>query len=431
VAAFRRAAVLVAGLGLFLAGASEVVGQPGRTVLQVELNGPVTPVMADHLSEAVERAEREGHEALLVQMDTPGGLDSSMRDIVKTLLGSRVPVAVWVGPAGARATSAGAVIALSAHVVGMAPGTNIGAATPVTVDGAEVGDKIVNDATAYVVAVAEERGRDADFARDIVRDGRSEPYSEAARLGVADFLASSPQELLNEMDGHTVTLVGDAEVELSTSGAVLVTHEMGWFASVRQRLADPNIAFLFMSLGTLAIIYELINPGMGFGGIIGLIFLLLGLFSLAVLPVNVVGVAFLILAAALFAAELFVPGVGVFAAGGSLSLALSAVFLMRGGLGVNPMVFVPTVLVVGGAVVLGGRLAWRARRRVSRTGTGALEGRTGVVTAAEGSRGRVFLEGSWWTVTSPEPLEEGQEVLVTRVDGLQLLVEPKAEEEQK
>ncbi|MEX2537760.1 MAG: nodulation protein NfeD [Actinomycetota bacterium] len=428
----KRARVffLATVIAVAFVGGSRGLGQSSATVLDTELTGPVTPVVADYLRESVGIAEREGHTALLVRMDTPGGLDSSMRDIVKVFLNARVPVIVWVGPPGARAASAGAVIALAAHVVAMSPGTNIGAATPVTIEGEEVGDKVTNDATAYAVAIAAERGRDEDFARDIVRDGRSEPASEAVRIGAIDLVSGDVGELLDDIDGTEVTLPGDDEVVLRTAGAALVTHEMGWLAGLRQRLADPNLTYLFLSLGTLAIIYELINPGVGFGGIAGVILLLLGMSSIAVLPVNVAGILLLALAAGLFVAEVFVPGVGVFGAGGAISLVLSALFLVRGSLRVDAFVFIPTAVVVAAAVVVAGRLSWRARKAVSTTGPESFSGLSATVTQADGHTGRVFLEGTWWTVRSGDRLTEGGPVQVVGVEGLMLIVEPVADEKE-
>ena len=423
-----RVFVLSAVIAVAFVGGSRGLGQGSGTVLEAELAGPVTPVVADHLRESVEIAEREGHAALLVRMDTPGGLDSSMRDIVKAFLNARVPVIVWVGPPGARAASAGAVIALAAHVVAMAPGTNIGAATPVTIQGEEVGDKVTNDAAAYAVAIAAERGRDEDFARDIVRDGRSEPASEAARIGAVDLVSGDVGEMLDEIDGTEVTVRGGDEIVLRTAGAALVPHEMGWLAGLRQRLADPNLTYLFLSLGTLAIIYELINPGVGFGGIAGVILLLLGMSSIAVLPVNVVGILLLALAAGLFVAEVFVPGIGVFGAGGAISLVLSALFLVRGSLRVDAIVFIPTAVVVATTVVVAGRLSWRARKSVPTTGPESFSGLTATVSKADGRTDRVFLEGTWWTVRSDDPLHEGDPVQVVGVEGLILVVEPAADE---
>ncbi len=393
------------------------------TVLLADVSGPITPVLSDHLRDAVTRAERDDHDALLVTLDTPGGLDSSMREIVRSFLNARVPVVVWVAPPGARAASAGAVITLAAHVAAMAPGTNIGAATPVALQGGDLGDKVVKDATAYVVAIAERTDRDTDFAQDIVETGRSEPASEALRIGAVDIVEADRARLLERIDGREVSL-GDDVTRLRTAGAEIVEHELGLVSRVRQRLADPNLAFLFLSLGALAIIYELAHPGIGLGGVVGVILLVLALFALSVLPVNGVGVVLLLLAIGLFIAELFVPGIGVLAGGGTIALVLAGLFLVRGDQRVALPVLFPTAAVVFGAVIVAAQLAWRARPAPPRTGPGPVVGRTTEIRRADGLTGQVFLEGAWWSVRSTEPLAEGQHVRVVDMDGLELVVEP-------
>jgi membrane-bound serine protease (ClpP class) len=415
---------LVLAVGLLLAPAAAFAQEDAPRVLLVELSGPVTPVGSDHIELAVERAEDEGHDAVLVVMDTPGGLDTSMREIVRTFLNSRVPIIVWVAPPGARAASAGAVIVLASHIAAMAPGTNIGAATPVSIQGGDLGDKVVNDATAYVVAIAQRTGRDEGFARDIVRKGRSEPASTALRIGAVDIVEAERERLLERVDGRTVTVDGE-DARLRTTGASIVRHELGFVNRVRQYLADPNLAFLFMSLGTLAIVYEFANPGIGLGGIAGVILILLALFALSVLPVNAAGIAFLVLALGLFVAELFVPGVGVLAAGGAVALVLAGLFLVRGDQRVALTVLLPTAVVMFGAVMFATRLVWRTRRTPSVMGLEGLRGRTAQVRgAAEGTKWGVMLEGAWWSIRSDEPLEEGQTVRVTDIEGLELIVDP-------
>ncbi len=400
------------------------------TVLTATVDGPITPPVADYLVDGVERAAGDGHEAFVVILDTPGGLDTSMRRIIQSFLASEVPVIVYVSPPGARAASAGAFITMAGHVAAMAPGTNIGAATPVDLQGGEIGEKVLQDASAYARALAELRDRDEEFAVDAVREGRSEPASVALEIGVIDLVAASLPELLAEVDGRTVELDDERTVTLQTADASPVEHDLGFLRGIQIRLADPNLAFLFMSIGTLAIIYELANPGMGFGGIIGMILLVLAFFGLAVLPVNVVGVLLLLLALALFVAELFVPGVGVFAAGGAVSLVLSGVFLFRGGgdFGVDLIVILPTAVVVAGGTILAGRLVWRARARASATGEGMVVGRQAEVRHVEGTRGQIAIDGTWWRVRSDGgPLAEGRTVKVVAMEGLELLVEVQEE----
>jgi membrane-bound serine protease (ClpP class) len=418
----RRGAVVAALASLALAG-SAAAQPPG--LLVAEVRGIITPVVSEYLREAVDRAEREGHVALLVELDTPGGLDASMREIVQAFLGARVPVIVYVAPPGARAASAGALITMAAHVAAMAPGTVIGAATPVDLEGGDVARKVINDAAAYAVSIARERGRDETFAEEAVREGRSVTADEAREVGAIDLIAGSRGELLDAVDGRAIRLAEGRTVELRTRGVPLVEHRMGFSQRVLQWLADPNLAFLFLSLGTLAIIYEIANPGVGLGGIAGAILLLLAFASLSVLPVNVVGVLLLVLALGLFIAELFVPGVGVFAAGGTISLVLGGLFLFRGSLGIDPVVLLPSGVVAGGGALLLGRAAWRSRRLPPATGAEALIGRRTEVRSVQGDRAEVFLDGTWWGARPRAGrLEVGQSVRVAAVEGLTLVVEP-------
>src|SRR5690606_5905164 len=247
-----------------------------------------------------------------------------------------VPVVVYVSPQGARAGSAGALITLAAHVAGMAPGTAIGASTPVDLEGGEVSDKVVNDAAAYAEAIADLRGRNPEVAVDMVREGRSLTVEQARDQDVIDIVATSLPDLLAQLDGRVVELGDDrGTVTLRTADARVDEHDMGFFRRVQQALADPNLAFLFLSPGPPGIIYAPAPPGVGAGGVVGVTLILLALFSLAVLPVDVVGLLLLLLAAAMFVAELFAPGVGVAAAGGTAALVLSGIFLFRDSSGVE------------------------------------------------------------------------------------------------
>lgn len=426
----RLAAALLLGLiGVALLAAPAGAQREGAgAVLVTTLDHAITPVIADHVADGIARAERDGYEAYVVRLDTPGGLDSSMRDIIQDVLDARVPVVVYVAPRGGRAASAGALITFSAHVAAMAPGTTIGAATPVQLEGGgDVEQKIVNDAAAYAEALAELRGRNTEFARATVEDGSSISANEAERIGAVDLLAGSLDELLTEIDGRRVE-IGDDTVVLQTADARVDDFDLGFFRSVLQFLADPNIAFLLLSLGTLGIIYELASPGVGIAGVAGATMLLLALFALAVLPVNVVGIVLLVLSMALFVAEVLAPGFVGFAAGGALLLALSGVFLFdeRPGLEVSLVVVLPVAIVMGGAVVVAGRLAWRTRHAPpSFGGAELLVDRTVVVHTDDGRTGQAFVEGAWWTVRPVAgELADGTTVRVVDVDGLVLLTAP-------
>ena len=393
-------------------------------MLVARVKDTITPVIADHLREGVEIAERDGHVVLLIELDTPGGLDTSMREIVQAFLAAPVPVVVYVAPQGARAASAGAFITMAAHVAAMAPGTAIGASTPVDLQGGDISDKVINDAAAYAESIARTRGRNVEFAIDAVRKGRSITADEARKIRVVDLLAPSRGALLEALDGRTVRLSSGREVSLATRGAEIVPYDLRGFRLVLQWLADPNIAFLFLSVGTLAIIYELANPGIGAGGIVGAIMVVLALFALSVLPVNAVGAILMVLAAGLFVAEVFTPGVGVFAAGGTASLLVGGLFLFRGSVGVDPFVLVPVGAVVGGSAAFIGRMAWKTRSVAPITGIESLIGAPGVVGSAEGRSGQVLVKGTWWKARSEgRPLKAGKRVRVVAVEGLELVVE--------
>lgn len=428
----RRGSRVAAWLLLVIAGLLLAVGSPARaqasSIIVVTVDGVITPVMADHIREVLDRAERDGHQALIVQLDTPGGLDTSMRDIIQSFLNARVPVIVHVSPQGARAASAGALITLASHVAAMAPGTSIGAATPIDLEGGDLAQKIINDAASYAESIAEQRGRNVEFAIDAVREGKSIAANEALEIGVIDLIARDRAELLAELDGRAVELAPGRTVTLRTAGVEVVEVELGFARSVLQWLADPNIAFLFISIGTLAILYELANPGIGAAGITGVILLLLAFTALSVLPVNAVGVILLVLAAVLFVAELLVPGIGVFAAGGTVALVLGGLFLFRGPIGVDPTALIPIAALAGGGALALGRVAWRTRRLVGVSGTQAIVGARGVVKAIEGDDLQVFLQGSWWGARARSgPLRPGQEIRVVEMDGLRLIVEPEEE----
>lgn len=425
---FRRW-LLAAACGLFwiLPGAGATAAQ-GQSVLSARVAGPITPVIADHLAEGVRKAEREGYQAYLVELDTPGGLDTSMRKIIQAFLGANVPVIVYVTPSGGRAASAGALITFSANIAAMAPGTTIGAATPVDLQGGEISDKVINDAAAYAKSVATQRGRNASFAEDTVRHGRAVPADEALELKAIDLIARDRATLLAMADGREVTLANGSKVTLHTRDAAVADHGLGPFRSLLQLLADPNLAFLFLSLGTLAIIYELASPGHLVSGIVGVILLILGFVALSVLPINVAGIALLLLGLALFAAELYAPGTSVFAVAGAVSMLAGGLLLFQGPFQVSLGVLLPTVVVVAGGAIFAGRLAWKARHRPPVTGRELLIGRETTVRRVDGQVGRVQLEGAWWNARSPgHALAVGLLVKVIDIQDLDLIVEPTEE----
>jgi membrane-bound serine protease (ClpP class) len=396
-------------------------------VLTADVDGAITPVMAAHVSDAISRAERGGYEALIVELDTPGGLDSSMRDIVKDILDSKVPVVVYVSPAGARAASAGAIIAFAAHVSAMAPGTAIGAATPISGGGDDLEAKATNDAAAYAESLARLRGRNVEFAIEAVRSARSISADEAKGIGAVDALAGSIDELLIQIDGRTVSVGPDSTtVLLHTAGAGVDSFDMGLFRRIQQFLADPNLAFLLLSLATLGLIYELATPGLGAGGIIAAAGYVLAFVGLAVLPINAVGIVFVVLGAMLFVAEVFSPGLGIAAAGGAIMFALGGVFFVDDapGIEVSLAAVLPIAVATALMCAFAGRLALRSRATPSvLTGVGTLIGQTVTIRVADGHP-QTFIEGSWWRARLPEgALADGDITRVRAVEDLELIVE--------
>jgi membrane-bound serine protease (ClpP class) len=431
---------LVVVLGVFLllhaSGAAAVPVEQtddDPRVLVTRLDSSITPVVADHIAAGLRKAASGNFDAYVIELDTPGGLITSMRAIVQDVLASPVPVIVYVTPAGARAGSAGAIITFAAHVAVMAPGTAIGAATPVGLGGEKASDKIVNDAAAQAEALAQLRGRNVEFAVDTVRKGRSAAVDEAVRVGAVDAKASTLRGALTAADGRTVVVARDQHVTVRSAGATVERYDLGLFRRILQVLADPNIAFLLLMLGALGLLYELATPGVGVAGATGATALLLALFSLSALPVNVVGLMLLAVAVGLFVAELFAPGVAGFAFGGAVVLVLSAIFLFDDGQGVSVdlAVVLPTALVVAVATIVAGRLAAHTRTQPSvSTGTDVFTGQSVVVREADGTTGSAFAEGAWWSLRSIGPLlQTGEIARIVAIDELVLVVDPLSPEE--
>jgi membrane-bound serine protease (ClpP class) len=421
-------------LALLLAVGGVLLATPGHaqgtaTVVVARVDGAITPVIADYVDNAVRHAERSGATALVIELDTPGGLDTSMRDIVQDILDSEVPVVVYVAPSGARAASAGAIITFAAHVAAMAPGTAIGAATPVGGGGEDLEEKATNDAAAYAVSLARLRGRNVEFAEDAVREARSIDAGEALESHVVDVLAPSLDQLLQEIDG-TVVRVGDTDraVTLATEDAAVDEYGMGLFRRIRQVLADPNVAFFLLSLGLLGLIYELASPGLGAGAIIAALSFVLAFAGLAVLPLNAAGFVFLGLAAALFVAEVLAPGIGIAAAGGAAMLLLAGIFLVDDapGIDISLTAVAPVAIAMAVLAVVAGRMAFRARAAPSTvTGTTAFVGRTVEVRGTE-QQPLAFVEGAWWRLRGAPgatgSLAVGERAEVVDLEDLTLVV---------
>jgi membrane-bound serine protease (ClpP class) len=399
---------------------------PYTHVLAIELNGAVTPSMDDALRSALERADAE-HDVLLVRLDTPGGLESTMREMIKRLLASEAPVILWVTPAGAHAASAGVLLVMASDLAVMSPGTNIGAATPISMTGpmdSTLARKVTNDAAALARSVALQRGRNADWAEQAVRRAVAANEREAVTLRVVDFIAADEADLLAKADGRTYRR-GERLLTLHTRGAS-VTHLAPDF---RQRLlrgiADPNVAYLLMMLGFYGLIFEMQNPGAILPGVVGGISLLLSFFALSTLPVNSTGVALLVLGLAFLLAEIKVHSHGLLAVGGAVALLLGGLMLFKADtLHVALPVLVgctaATVLFFLGIVGAG----MRAQQMPVTTGASALVGRHALVVERLAPAGRVRIDGEVWNAVAEAAAETGSEVKILGTDGLTLRVRP-------
>ena len=346
--------VAVGALGLVASAASAQssegsTGPASGTISRLQLDGVVDPFIADYLEQGIADAADEGASAVLIEIDTPGGLVSSTRQITQAILNAQVPVLGYVTPSGARAASAGSFVLLSTDVAAMAPGTNVGAATPVGIDGAVGSDKAVNDAAASMRAIAEENGRDADVAESFVTDAVSISAEQALEDDVIDVIAPTTEALLADVDGRTVTLGDGSDVVLDTDGATVTDHTMGGFVGFLHDLLDPTLAFVFFWLGLALIVLELLVPGHIFSGTIGTAMLILAIVSFGVLPVQLIGVGLLVAAAVLMIVELNAPGFGLWGIAGTICLLLGGWFLYdrAGGVSVSPAVLLATAAFVG------------------------------------------------------------------------------------
>ena len=427
-------------LALIFFGAFSLTAQAQAPRINVlTIDGVINPVVADYIERGINLSEEQGAMACIIQMDTPGGLDTAMREIVQSILNADIPVVVYVYPPGGRAASAGVFITLSAPVAAMSTNTAIGAAHPVALgEGGEqqvsdeMAEKIVNDAAAYIRSIAESRGRNADWAESAVRESVSITENEALELGVIDIVAPTMEDLLAQLDGWQVTLIDGSTVTLDTDSAEVRFLEMNWIEDFLHAISDPNIAYILLSIGSLAIIAEIFNPGLIFPGIIGGISLILAFYALGTLPVNWAGVLLIILAFGLFIAEFFTSGFGLLFGGGLVSLVIGSLILFQGGgplFQVNWWLIALVVIVVAGFVVFAVFKIVGTYRRQASTGKESLQGKTAVAREVLNPRGRVFYQGELWNAISDSGrIEPGEEVIITRVEGLKLYVAKKQKE---
>jgi membrane-bound serine protease (ClpP class) len=468
----RRAGVLLASLVALCLGAMAALGQdatdaPRPTAAVLTVDGPIGPATAGYITDEITRANDRGRDVIVLKMDTPGGLSASMREIIAAILASDVPVATYVAPRGARAASAGTYILYASHVAAMAPGTTLGAATPVQMGGdggsplpgggqpqepaddapadggdgstGETGDadapdapmnakkaKVLNDAIAYIRALAELRGRNVDWAEKAVREAATLTVDEAVAQNVADLKAANVAELLDAADGRTVKL-GEREVTLTTANADLEDRAPDWRDRLLATITHPNIAFILMTIGIYGLIFELSNPGAIVPGVLGAICLMVGLYALNVLPVNYAGLALVGLGIALMTAEAFAPSFGVLGLGGLAAFGLGATILFDTGsdaFALSYWVIAGVTAATGAVLILLIGYLIRAQRGRVVTGARELIGAHARVESWSGGTGRVWLHSERWNARGPAELDPGQTVVVTALDGLTVTVAP-------
>ena len=423
-----RSLMVLLWLVLLLLSVAGVGAQEARPVYVLDIEGPVTPIMISYIERGIKTAEVEGAEALVIRLDTPGGQTDLMNDIVSALLQAGVPTVVYVYPAGAYAASAGTLITLGAHVAAMAPGTTIGAASPVGSQGEDLGEtmqaKVKEDLKAQARALAARRGDEAvAWAESAIEEAKAATADEALALGVIDFVASDLQDLLNQMDGFQVTVRGQ-DVTLHTAASPIRELPMTFAEQFLHIITNPTIAFILLTLGINAILYELSSPGGYVSGIIGAICLLLAFYSLGVLPVNYAGLIFIALAFVLFAVDIKAPTHGALTVGGIVSLVAGALILFN-----SPLYQVSISAVITVALATGGFFAFaiakvvQAQKKPAVTGREGLIGQVARARTALDPQGRVFVKGELWeAVAVGEPIAPGEQVEIVAVEGFCLQV---------
>jgi membrane-bound serine protease (ClpP class) len=414
----------------------------------VELDGAITPATASYFIGALHDAHDANAAALVVRLDTPGGLDEAMRDMIKEILASRVPVVFYVAPNGSRAASAGTYLLYASHVAAMAPATNIGSSTPVSIGGGQFPSpaeqpegggeepaadasamerKVVNDAVAYIRGLAALRGRNADWAEQTVREAANLPAAEALEMNVIDLVAESLEALLAALDGRTIAVEGGS-VTLDLANAEIVTVVPDWRDELLALITNPSVAYILLMLGLYGLILEFYNPGFGVPGVIGVICLLLGAYALQMMPISYAGLALLLVGIALMVAEVVTPTVGVLGAGGVIAFVAGSIMLFDSelpGYRVSLPIVAAAALASAGIFILGLGAAARARRLRVSTGREAMIGASAVALEDFAASGRVRAFSESWEARSARPVRKGDPLRVTGIDGLVLTVEPK------
>ncbi len=418
---------------LWIATVGVVFAQESKPLFHViELNGVITSPSAKYVAQSLEEATAAKAEGLIILLDTPGGLDTAMRDIAKSILNAPLPVIVYVYPSGARAASAGVIIAQAAHVAAMAPGTNIGAAHPVAIGLGGSGEmdktmskKVENDAAAYARSIAKTRGRSEEWVEKAVRKSESITADEALKLNVIDVVAVDIEKLLAAIDQKTVTVAG-VKRKISTAHAVLNTKKMGTRQGILAAISNPNIAYLLLLIGLAGLYFEFSTPGAILPGVIGGISLLLAFFGLSTLPVSYTGILLILFSVILFIAEIKIMSHGMLTVGGVISLALGSFLLFDSpepALRISLQVLLPAVLVASGFFIVIILLAVKAQMRKHYSGTEAMIDGRGEAATDIHDGGKVFFQGEYWTAMSDREIPKGAPVRIIKVEGLKLVVE--------
>lgn len=439
--------IALAGLLLFSGSRAQDTAQTAPRVLRLTVDGPISPASASYIERGIERAADQNMQAVLLEMDTPGGLDTSMRGIIKAILASPVPVIGYVAPSGSRAASAGTYILYACHVAAMAPATNLGAATPIQlINPARPGDmpkpasaasaapkpdsaedrKAVNDAVAYIRSLAQKRGRNADWAEKAVREAVSLSASEALQEKVIDLIEPNEQALLKAVDGRKVEL-SSGSLNLKTAGAKVITWAPDWRIRFLSVIANPSIAYLLLLIGIFGLLLEGYHPGAVLPGVVGAICLLLALYAFQLLPVNFAGLLLMLLGVILIVSEAFVPAYGSLGIGGVISFVIGSVVLMDTGIpGFGlPVPLLVSVALVGALLVVGiVWMAFRSQRQPQVSGSEEMVGLRGEAVADFAGKGTVHVHGERWAARSRVPLQQGQAIKVVAIHGLVLDVAP-------